>query len=309
MFSNSASSREAPYPMDGRAVRTLEAEIFMASPASLIWKSFRPLVPASLVRAIRKILPRPLAAMEAETELSVFFNRATGELFPGFPISAKDTVLDVGCGTGGNSGFAAECGAEVIAVDVDPTCIAATTTVLQRWPGARFSVHLSDGHALPVANGRATRVLAQEVLEHVEKPEIFLAELYRAAAPGALLLITVPDPASEKVIKKISPAVCWQPPNHVHIYERERFAGMIRSTGLEVISHDWGSFYWSMWWILMWSSEVKHPVTFGASESKALHHWNKLWAELLKTPKGRAAREALEDAIPKSQRILARKPA
>ncbi|MGV8495600.1 class I SAM-dependent methyltransferase, partial [Pseudomonas aeruginosa] len=43
--------------------------------------------------------------------LSGWFNQETDELFSGFPISAEDTVLDVGCGDGGNVHFCAMRGA------------------------------------------------------------------------------------------------------------------------------------------------------------------------------------------------------
>lgn len=55
-----------------------------------------------------------------EAQLAGWFNGDTGELFSGFPIGAADTVVDVGCGPGGYSGFCGRRGARLILTDVDP---------------------------------------------------------------------------------------------------------------------------------------------------------------------------------------------
>nr|BFE92844.1 hypothetical protein GCM10020185_33800 [Pseudomonas brassicacearum subsp. brassicacearum] len=41
--------------------------------------------------------------------LSGWFNQQTGELFTGFPVTPEDTLLDVGCGDGGNVHFFVRC--------------------------------------------------------------------------------------------------------------------------------------------------------------------------------------------------------
>src|SRR5579872_5957939 len=51
--------------------------------------------------------------------LSGWYRIAEKELFLGFPISADDVVIDVGCGDGGNMEFCADIGAHVILADVD----------------------------------------------------------------------------------------------------------------------------------------------------------------------------------------------
>lgn len=56
----------------------------------------------------------------ADVHANGWFQRTTGQLAPGFRVSAGDTCLDVGCGGGGMSDFAAAMGAAVIATDIDP---------------------------------------------------------------------------------------------------------------------------------------------------------------------------------------------
>ena len=46
--------------------------------------------------------------------LSGWFNQQTGELFSGFPVTPEDTLLDVGCGDGGNVHFCGMRGAKTV---------------------------------------------------------------------------------------------------------------------------------------------------------------------------------------------------
>ena len=58
--------------------------------------------------------------------LSGWFNQETGELFKGFPVSADDTLIDVGCGDGGNVQFCGRRGAKIIVADIDAAKVEAT---------------------------------------------------------------------------------------------------------------------------------------------------------------------------------------
>ncbi|MEZ1349725.1 class I SAM-dependent methyltransferase, partial [Pseudomonas aeruginosa] len=109
--------------------------------------------------------------------LSGWFNQETDELFSGFPISAEDTVLDVGCGDGGNVHFCAMRGARIIIADIDAEKIARTRERLADTPARELECLVSDCDPLPLADATATRVVSTEVIEHVDDPRQFLAEL------------------------------------------------------------------------------------------------------------------------------------
>jgi SAM-dependent methyltransferase len=237
-----------------------------------------------------------------------WFNEDKSELLSGFPLGPADTVVDVGCGTGMNSGFASKCGAEVYAVDVDPGALEAVKQLMQdQNPRRPFHTILSDANPLPLPDAIATRVLAQEVLEHVDDPRQFMGELVRVGRPGALYLLSVPDPASESIQKGLAPETYWRKPNHVRIFGRDEFERLVRGAGLEIVRRSHYSFYWSMWWALFWSD--KGGFEFGAPGTPVLEHWNKTWAALLKTPNGARIKQALDDFAPKSQILIARKAA
>ena len=82
----------------------------------------QPLTPAPSVPD--KVDPYMLGLHDAM--LSGWFNQQTGELFSGFPVSPEDTLLDVGCGDGGNVHFCGMRGAKIIIADIDAAKVEAT---------------------------------------------------------------------------------------------------------------------------------------------------------------------------------------
>lgn len=236
--------------------------------------------------------------------LSGWFLRDTGELFEGFPITAEDSVLDIGCGGGGYTSFCASLGAEVIFADIDPEKIAAIELMLKNSPARALHPLVTDANPIPLPDSRVNKVVAMEVLEHVADPAQFMNELVRVAKPGALFLLTVPDPLGESVQKKLAPPVYFEHPNHIRIFEREEFTRLVEDAGLIIERRTEYGFYWSIWWCFFWAckqdlSPPWHPL---------LESWTTTWNALLSTPDGPSIKKALDETIPKSQVIIARKP-
>jgi SAM-dependent methyltransferase len=233
-------------------------------------------------------------------------NSETREILDGFPIGETDTVVDIGCGAGRSSEFAARCGAAVYAVDVDPGAIAFVNHRMKKVTMVRpFCTLVSDGNPLPLEDRVATCVLAEEVLEHVDDPRQFLGELVRIGRPGARYLLSVPDPGSESLQKILAPESYWCKPNHLRVFGRDEFDRLICDAGLTIEKRLHYSFFWSMWWVLFWSEQGDFP--FGSSGTPVLKQWNKTWVALLKSPNGARIRQALDDFMPKSQVLIARK--
>ncbi len=240
-----------------------------------------------------------------DTALSGWFQAETGELFTGFPIDRGDTVLDVGCGDAPFSRFCATQGAHVLFTDIDRTKVSATRNALKKTPSLRTSSFVSNCDALPLESGTVDKVISLEVIEHVDNPKRFLAELVRVARPGALFLITAPDPVIEKLQKNnLAPDEYFKKPNHVRILERDGFAGLVESAGLDIQQRERFGFYWSMWWVFFWAcgqeiSPPWHPL---------LQSWTTTWSLLLESEDGPRIKRALDDFMPKTQLIIARKP-
>lgn len=236
--------------------------------------------------------------------LSGWFNQQTDELFKGFVVSADDTVLDVGCGDGGNVHFCGMRGAKIIIADIDGAKVEATRQRLSDTPARDIECHVTDCNPLPIADATATRVVSTEVIEHVDDPAQFLAELVRVGKPGALYLLSVPHPSSEDLQKDIAAPEYFQKPNHIRVISEDQFKAMVNEAGLEIISHSQYGFYWSLWMLLFWEAKVDlsdpdHPL---------LNHWANTWQAVLDSPRGLQIKQALDAVVAKSQVIIARKP-
>ena len=239
-----------------------------------------------------------------DAQLRGWFQNATGELFRGFDIRPHDVVLDAGCGDGGNAAFCARLGAHMILADIDPGCVAAARTRLDGTIARKIEAFVTDCDPIPLPDASATRIICTEVLEHVADPARLMAELVRVGRAGALYLLTVPDPAAEQLQQRLAPESYWRQPNHLRIFEREAFAALVRDAGLVIESRSSYGFYQAMWWAMFWSCDV--PLE--APDHPALSGWEDTWNALLDTEGGVAVKHAMDDALPKSQLILARKP-
>lgn len=248
---------------------------------------------------------------------SGWYQGKTNELFKGFVIRPEDSVLDVGCGAGGATLFCANRGAHVVFVDVVAEKVEALRARVATTNARGAEGYVSAGQPLPVADGSMTRIVAMEVLEHVEAPTEFMRELYRAGAPGALYLLAVPDPVGEHIQKGFAPDYYFQHPNHIHIFEREAFARLVTDAGLEIVQRDAFGFFWTMWLFMYWTlAKASGAEPDGVSHDVVqppfpplLNDWAKLWHQLIQMPESAPMKQALDQLLPKSQVIIARKPA
>jgi SAM-dependent methyltransferase len=250
-------------------------------------------IPYALKRKLRRFAP-------------ALRRRPVGEIFDGFCVSSADVVVDFGCGPGRACAIAGEAGAEVIAIDVDPRAIECARRMVEQTPARSFEALLGEQATRSLPAGVATVVLAQEVLEHVPDPAAVLAELVRIGCRGARYLISVPDPASERLMRAVAPLEYFERPGHIHVFERETLDQLVTSAGLTIERRVLSGAYWSIWWTLRWTTG-KHVEPRAVVQPALLRHWNRTWKLLNSTPQGRAAIESLDQALPKSQVIVARK--
>lgn len=246
---------------------------------------------------------------------SGWYQSQTGELFSGFDITPEDDVLEIGCGAGGASLFCANQGAAVTFVDVNPDTVDAVAKKLHNTKARAQKGIVSDSHPLPIEDESASRIIAMEVLEHVKDPLAVLKELVRVGKPDALYLFSVPDALGEQLQKPLAPANYYQHPNHIHIFEREAFAQLVEEAGLDIIKHDSYGFFWMFWMMLHWTS-----LRAGGQEADQIAHdavqppyfpltnqWAVLWDQMMQLPGAEITKRQLDNVLPKSQIIVARK--
>jgi SAM-dependent methyltransferase len=236
---------------------------------------------------------------------SGWFLQGSNEILSGFRIERDDIVLDVGCGNGAATLFAANRGAHIIFSDVNPARVEELAQRIAQTPAQSYKAVVCDSNPIPLPDACATKVLAMEMLEHVDDPVAVLKELYRMGRPGALYLITVPDPVGEELQKEFAPATYFEKPNHIHIFQRDEFARLVTEAGLVIEHRHSSGFFWTIWMCLFWACEQDmappwHPL---------LENWTKTWITLLGMPQGSRIKKVLDEFMPKSQAIIARKPA
>lgn len=237
-----------------------------------------------------------------------WFNQQSGEITKGVVINPEQTVVDVGCGDGGFIGFVAGLGAEVIFIDQDAARLARTESRIAQSRARAYRPIHSDCDPIPLEGGIGDIVICTEVLEHVPDPIKFLSEVIRIAKPGAQLLISVPDARSEQFVSATAPPECFQEPNHIRFFTAQAFEKLLIEGGLEIESHQFTGCFWSMYWPLSWMTcepggglpvDNRHPI---------VQHWVQLWHLVQQHPDGHRIRDALNQLLPKSQTIVARKP-
>lgn len=265
----------------------------------------RPATPVVVSPEAASPMPSEAAIQLRDAILRGWFNNANGELFTGFPIGSADVVADIGCGLGGNARFCASRGAKLILADVDPACLEASSKAIESVADyVPYERHLTNSDPLPIANESCTKIICTEVIEHVESPERLMAELFRIGRPGAQYLLTCPDPSAEALQKRVAPETYFSKPNHVRILDRDEFARLAEAAGLIVESKHFFGFFWSIWWSFFWACDV----SLERPKHVLLENWTQTWGALMELPDGLRIKNALDDLMPKSQMLIARKP-
>lgn len=102
------------------------------------------------------------------------------------PDTQGGRALDVGCGVGQVVNRLTQAGIEAHGVDISAPNIAKARQFSER-------CQLYDGRRLPFPDGHFDSVGALNVLEHVDEPEAFIADLVRVAKPGGKVVLSSPN--------------------------------------------------------------------------------------------------------------------
>jgi len=98
-------------------------------------------------------------------------------------------VLDAACGVGYGSAYLAASARRVVGVDVDEEAIAYAR---RRYSGDNVEFETQDLHELDFAPGSFDAVVSFESVEHLERPEAFLARAAEVLRPGGVLVASTP---------------------------------------------------------------------------------------------------------------------
>ena len=161
-------------------------------------------------------------------------------------VAPDHCVVEVGCGAGNLILHAASCASRAIGVDIS---LAALRFCQHRASDAGLGsvlFLLASGSALPLLNDYADRIIFVEVIEHLERPQQFLSELYRILKPGGQVFITTPNcrslwPILEWALDRLNLTPKMVDEQHVSRFVPSSLAAAVQSAGFQVAQL--GTFY------------------------------------------------------------------
>ncbi len=231
--------------------------------------------------------------------------------FGRFPVGPGDRVLDLGCGSGRHAYEAYRRGADVVACDADEgelRIVAGMADAMHKAGEAPATAHArpvaGDGTAMPFGDAVFDRVIAAEVLEHIDDDQAALREIARVLRPGGLLAVTVPAWLPERICWRLSDDYHNVSGGHVRIYTRPELETKLRRAGLTVGGHHHAHGLHSPYWWLKCAVGVgddDHPLA-------RAYHRLLVWDIMKRPAPTRLAERALNPLIGKSLVLYARKP-
>jgi SAM-dependent methyltransferase len=188
-------------------------------------------------------------------------------------LQAGERLLDMGAG-GGRHAF--EClrrGAHVTAFDLNAADLKDALAVMggmmeagEMLPGTQPGACNGSALDLPFADGSFERIIASEVLEHIDDDRRAMSELARVLKPGGTIAVTVPRWGPELVNWALSdeyhaPAAVG---GHVRIYRESALRRRLEAAGLRVVdrhhAHGLHSPYWWLKCALGVNESADHPI-------------------------------------------------
>ncbi len=172
-----------------------------------------------------------------------------------------ELLLDMGCGAGRHAFESFRRGARVVAFDYSAAELKDVGGLFAAMrqageagtePGAMAATTNGDALRLPFADDTFDRIIASEVLEHVDDDQVALHELHRVLKPGGTLAATVPSWLPERVCWALSEE--YHAPfvegGHVRIYSEALLRRRMREAGLRPgAAHHAHALHSPYWWL------------------------------------------------------------
>jgi SAM-dependent methyltransferase len=158
-------------------------------------------------------------------------------------VATPGPVVDLGCGPGAHVLALARRGYDVVGLDGSPGMVEVARARADRdQVDAAFNV-ADVGAPLPFADESLGGVLAVLVVQHLPKPEAFIAEIRRCLRPGGHLLITAPTGKGTALTPqtrywRVRATCCHLVPRIVRFYEEGSLRRLAEEQGLTVVESE-----------------------------------------------------------------------
>lgn len=135
-------------------------------------------------------------------------------------IAGSMQVLDLGCAAGALGSYKPS-GVQIYGLEINPVLVAeaAQHEIGQMWD-------LDNPAALPFSDAHFDAVVAKDILEHLQKPWLTLAEIRRVLKPGGIVLASVICYRNKRV---------WSDYTHVRGFTMSSLRNMFRDQGFQVL--------------------------------------------------------------------------
>lgn len=152
-------------------------------------------------------------------------------------LQAGQRVLDLGCGAGGFSLYAAGRGATVLGVDVSERAIATNRQAATALGLSALSFACQDVAEFHT-DERFDVVMLIEVLEHLPDDRRMLRKVHELLEPGGLLLMSVPSsnaPLHRSYVKRYGRDPFDERVGHLRRYDAPTLFNLLHAAGFELV--------------------------------------------------------------------------
>ena len=137
------------------------------------------------------------------------------------------SLIEVGCAYGFFLELAAESGIQARGIDITRDGVEYARKVL--------GVHAEVGDYLALQPPQIDIIAMWDTIEHLPRPDLFIAKAAADLKPGGMLAITTGDVGSVNARMRGSRWRMIHPPTHLHYFSVATLSRLLRGSGLEVV--------------------------------------------------------------------------
>ena len=139
-----------------------------------------------------------------------------------------DTLIDIGTA----DGLMLDMLRPRLPADITMVGLDLSLELLRSYDGDQAHLMQADAGKLPIGNQAADLVISTAVIEHVPEPDSVITEFARIARPGALLVLTTPDPMIEEIATTLR---MLKEDDHQETFRLKQLVALVERGGFDVV--------------------------------------------------------------------------